>query len=300
MALTKNCTKFLFYAKTLGASFDKTIMLGRLSLDTTREEIQSNIDKFRNNVRKIEEVAFKDGYSEPLFEILGASTIDSIDVSAYENATIIHDMNQPIKGEMKGKYTAVVDAGTIEHVFNFPVAIKNCMEMLQVGGNYIGITPANNLLGHGLYQFSPELFYSIFREENGFVVKKMIIYTQDAVGQFSDWYEVKDPRKAKSRVMLINSNETFLLVLAEKIAERSIFQKPPQQSDYEMAWDIKESLQNKSVPKNEGRLKYVYRKYTPRPVKILAHNIYNLFTRQEIVHEDLGRINADHFKKMDI
>lgn len=300
MGLTKNCSTFLFYAKSLGASFEKTIMLGRLGLHMNKEDIQSNIDHFRNNVKGIAEVSFKDEYSEPLFEILGAAHTDSMDVSDYEKATVIHDMNNPIPDKLKNRYTAVVDGGTIEHVFNFPVAIKNCMEMLQVGGHYIGITPANNLMGHGLYQFSPELYFSIFREENGFAIKKVVILTQDAAGKFSDWYEVMEPRKVKSRVILTNTNHTYLMVLAQKTAETEIFKTPPQQSDYVMAWDIKESLRNNNRPKNEGRLKYLYRKFTPKPLKIFAHNFYNLFTKQEVVNEDLGKINADHFRKIEI
>jgi hypothetical protein len=300
MALTKNCSTFLFYAKSLGVSFEKTLTLGRLSLNVSKAEIQSDVERFKNNAKTQEEVIFKDGYSESLFELLGSALTDSMDFSDYEKATLIHDLNQPIPPALKGKYTAVVDGGTIEHVFNFPVAIKNCMEMLEVGGHYVGITPANNLMGHGLYQFSPELYYNIFKEENGFVVKKMIILTQDAAGKFSDWYEVLDPRKAKTRVLLTNSNPTYLMVLAEKRSEQPIFQKPPQQSDYEVVWNVNQSLQNNKVLKNESRLKYLYRKFTPRILKVLAHNIHDLFTKREVVNEDLGRINADHFKKMEL
>lgn len=262
--------------------------------------MHSDIARFGNNARDPEQVVFKDEYSEPLFEILGASTTDSMDFSDYEKATIVHDLNQPVPDKYKGKYSAIVDGGTIEHVFNFPQAIKNCMEMLQAGGHYIGITPANNLMGHGFYQYSPELLYNIFREENGFAVKKMVIVTQDVSGKFSNWYEVLDPRKAKSRVVLTNANPTYLMVLAEKKSEQPVFQKPPQQSDYEKVWDINDSLQNNKPPKDEGRLKYLYRKYTPKRLKILAHNIYDLFTKEEVVNEDLGKINAEHFKKLDI
>ena len=300
MALTKNCSTFLFYAKSLGVSFDKTLMLGRLNLYVSKEDIQADIARFKNNAKRPEEVQFTDEYSEPLFEILGASKTDSMDFSDYEKASIIHDLNQPVPEQYKNRFSAIVDGGTIEHVFNFPVAIKNCMEMLQVGGHYIGITPANNTMGHGLYQFSPELLYNIFREENGFAVKKMIIVTQETNGNTSAWYEVQDPRKAKSRVLLTNTKPTYLMVLAEKKSIQPIFQKPPQQSDYEMVWNISEALQSNKKPQNESRLKFLYRRFTPRPLKILAHNIYDLFTKEEVVNEDLGKINAEHFKKMDI
>lgn len=300
MGLTKNCSTLLFYAKSIGASFDKTLMLGRLFLYASREDIESDIAKFKNNARTPAEVVFKDKYSEPLFEMLGASQVDSMDVSDYEKATIIHDLNKPVPATYKNRFSVIFDGGTIEHVFNFPVAIKNCMEMLQVGGHYIGVSPANNLMGHGLYQFSPELYFSIFREENGFAVKKMILVTQDASQKFSDWYEIMDPRKVKSRVTLTNSNHTYLMVIAEKTAERPVFEKTPQQSDYETAWSVNEALQTNKSLKNESRLKFLYRKFTPRRLKVLAHNIHDLFTREEVVNEDLGKINAGHFRKMNL
>ena len=83
-------------------------------------------------------------------------------------------MNIPISDSSKDKYTVVIDGGSLEHVFNFPIAIKNCMEMLQVGGYFISLAPANNMLGHGFYQFSPELFYRIFSKENGFSVVQYV------------------------------------------------------------------------------------------------------------------------------
>ena len=92
----------------------------------------------------------------------------SIDASAYENATMVHDMNLPVGDELKQKFSVVIDGGTLEHVFNFPTAIRNCMEMLKVGGHFFAHTMANNFMGHGFYQFSPELFYRVFSPENGF------------------------------------------------------------------------------------------------------------------------------------
>ena len=84
----------------------------------------------------------------------------------YESAKHLHDMNEGIPGDFKEKYTAVLDAGSLEHIFNFPVAIKNRMDMVNVSGHYLAITPANNFCGHGFYQFSPELYFSVLTREN--------------------------------------------------------------------------------------------------------------------------------------
>jgi hypothetical protein len=159
MAITRNCAKLLFYSKTLGASFTHTLTLGRLTLYASPTEIRHLIAQFGNAERGVENVDFRDGFAEPLLEVRGAASVESLDFSDYERATLIHDLNLPLPTELKGRYSAVIDGGTLEHVFNFPVAISNAMGALSVGGHYIGITPANNNMGHGFYQFSPELYF---------------------------------------------------------------------------------------------------------------------------------------------
>jgi hypothetical protein len=76
-------------------------------------------------------------YGKPFFSLLGAQTTESIDNSDYENAIIIHDMNNPLPAELKGKFSVMADAGTLEHVFNYPTAIKYYMQLLKLGGVYI-------------------------------------------------------------------------------------------------------------------------------------------------------------------
>ena len=68
-------------------------------------------------------------FAEPLLEYLGAKKCKSIDYSDFEGASIVHDLNNPISNELKGQFDTVIDGGTLEHVFNFPQAIKNCMVM---------------------------------------------------------------------------------------------------------------------------------------------------------------------------
>ena len=83
----------------------------------------------------------------------------------------------------------MLDSGSLEHVFNFPIAIANCMALTEVGGHFVAITPANNWCGHGFYQFSPELFYRVLCAENGFRVERMIV----AECPDGTWLEVADP-----------------------------------------------------------------------------------------------------------
>src|SRR5258706_10976295 len=135
MGITGNCAKFLLYSRQRGARFTTTLMLGRQQLfikDPDREELRSKFDLQAKNLPSR-------GFAEPFFTILGANVIDSMDYSDFERASIIHDLNRPVPASMKGTYSVVFDGGTLEHVFNFPVAVKNCMDMLSVGGHFISI-----------------------------------------------------------------------------------------------------------------------------------------------------------------
>jgi SAM-dependent methyltransferase len=300
MAITNNCAKFLFYAKSNGVRFGKTLTLGRLNLYATKEGIQKNINKFQNHSKSLNEVAFTDGYSEPLFEILGAESTDSMDYSDYEQASIIHDLNEPIPAELKNRFDTIVDGGTIEHVFNYPVAIRNCMEALKTGGHYIAISPANNQMGHGFYQFSPDLYYRVFSPENGFVIKKMIISPLMEAEQEVRWFEVEDPKKVSSRVMLVNNLPMSLMVIAEKIEAVEIFKNTPQQTDYAITWAASDSLKTGIRPEGVGVVKNMYRKLLPRPLKNFMRNVYDLFTKEKVHTAELGEINPLHYKEVEV
>lgn len=302
MGITKRDSTLLFYAKNLGVSYKKTLMLGRLSLFATKNDIQHCITKYKNNSKGVNDVDFSDGYSEPIFKILGAETVESMDFSDYEKATVIHDLNQPIDPKYHDQFTCIVDGGTIEHVFNFPVAIQNCMKALKVGGHYIGITPTNNQLGHGFYQFSPELYYRVFSEENGFIIKKMFIAPSDNAVKEKDaaWYEVADPKKVNSRVMLTNNFSLSLMFVAEKVQAKEIFEKTPQQIDYVSTWDDHKSLAENKKATNTSAAKLLYRKFLPQKMRMVLSNILDLYRIEKLNKDGLGTINPEHFRKVEV
>ena len=235
MGLDSNGTKFLLYAKhRQGVSFERTAMIGRQVLNLDAGQLRDNLRKFDvQNADSDELLKSSDGYAEPFIKTLGAREIASFDASNYENASHVHDFNTPIPDEFKNKFTAVLDGGTLEHIFNFPTAIKNCMQMVEIGGHFLAITPTNNFLGHGFYQFSPELYFRIFNEQNGFKMRQTIVFEDFPE---SDWFEVTDPDAIKGRVVLTNSTPSYLLIIAEKVADVPLFEITPQQSDYSAMW----------------------------------------------------------------
>ena len=237
MGIDSNGTKFLLYSKTKGVDFSNTATLGKqFFYGISYEDLMACFDKFNISIDATHSPAVFEKYPgsvDGLLELLGARTIDSFDYSDYEGAKHICDLNVPISSKFKNKYTAVIDGGTLEHVFNFPVAIKNAMEMLVEGGYYLGITPTNNFSGHGFYQFSPELYFSIFNETNGFKVIDLIAF-EDYVD--APWFQAVSPTSIGKRIEFSSKRPSYLLVIAQKILEHDIFSVMPQQSDYLASW----------------------------------------------------------------
>jgi SAM-dependent methyltransferase len=233
MGLDINGLLFLLTARKRGVNFGDVLMVGRLELNVYPAKIRQVLAKaglpnelFDANVRDT-------GFAEPAFKALGARSVHSIDASAYEEADFVRDLNKPIDTNLKERFDLVYDGGTLEHIFNFPMALQNCMEMVREGGRFFMHTAANNWCGHGFYQFSPELFYTVLCHDNGFEVERMIIHV---VGPYSRWYEVADPRAIRSRVELITSYPMQLLIQARRTKVVPIFSKTPQQSDYLLRW----------------------------------------------------------------
>ena len=296
MGITKKDCYSLFYASKSGVSFEKVLTLGRLHLYATKKEIFEIQSDFYVKSTDSNSFIASDEYAEPLFKLLGASTIDSIDYSDYEKASFIHDLNLPLPVELKNKYSVVIDSGTLEHVFNFPIGIKNCMEALVVGGYFIGISPANNQLGHGFYQFSPELSYRIFSNKNGFEVKRMFITASDQNSY--KWYEVADPEKVNSRVTISNNQPLVLITIAKKIRESEIFKESPQQIDYVNSWNAHLDTSSKIKELKTGKLKYYFRKFMPKKIKSIVYNFRDVFFIERKETDVLGTINTQHFKEV--
>lgn len=241
MGLEFYTSRFLLQARAAGTSFGRVLTIARQNFVVTGPQLKKlarefsfDADSFTKGVAA-EDLAFVEPFIK---QVLKASAVESIDVSTYEGATHAHDMNTSFPAALKGQYDTVLEAGSLEHIFNFPTAIKNQMEALKVGGTLFIQTPANNYLGHGFYQFSPELFYRILSPENGFEIRRMQLFEHFYPCHFfaTQTYDVTDPATVRRRVQLLSNRQALLLVEARRVAEKPIFATPPQQSDYVPLW----------------------------------------------------------------
>ncbi len=220
-------------AKRRNADFSRTITLGRQNHFMHAQFLQEMCARFEVPLREQDvNDAFVNDYAEGVFRALGAKTVDSIDASGYEGATIIHDMNRPIGRSLIRKYTCVVDFGTLEHIYNFPTALKNATDMLVEGGCFLSVTIANNFMGHGFYQFSPELFLR-YLPANGFTDVEVYLVP---FRNFPYFFKVRDPKELRGRVELVNAEPIVMSVIAYKRKHVSEMVTPIQSDYYEQFW----------------------------------------------------------------
>jgi hypothetical protein len=242
MGLDTAAVTILVAAKSAGVDFSRTATLGRQLFFPNVPALARALAAL--GIEQDAEALLRENrYSEPFFSLLGAKEISSIDYSPFECATVIHDMNTPVPDSLRQRFSAVIDSGTLEHIFDICQAFRNCMEMVQVGGHFIQINAGNNCMGHGFWQFSPELLFRVFSPANGFQVETVLLHEVLPGGA---WYAVADPDKVRSRVELCNSSPTYLLTVARRTAVAEIFASPPQQSDYVALWQM--GSEAKAVP----------------------------------------------------
>lgn len=236
--------KLFWEAHLAGASFKNTLTAGHQRLFLHRSEAkyfeQEYAARTSKTLKSIEGYALGDFADDVLSELLGIETLSVMDYSDYEGAELVHDLNLPVPTELHGRYDAVIDSGTLEHIFNFPVAVGNLMKMVKVGGRIFITTPANNHCGHGFYQFSPELMFRVFSEANGFTVARLLMFESDypsiELSENHVIYDVADPDAVRGRVGIVSSKPVTMMVEAVKTADVPLFETSPLQSDYVAMW----------------------------------------------------------------
>lgn len=220
-------------AKRRKVDFSRTLTLGRQNHYLNPQTLQTMFARFGQPLSLEQEQAIlATDYAEGLFRVLGAATVESLDASDYEGASIIHDMNQPIDPLLARRFTCVVDFGTLEHVFNFPVALKSATDLLEEGGAFLSATTANNFMGHGFYQFSPELFLR-YLPLNGFGGLEVFLVPHR---EFPYLFRVSDPKDLRGRVELVNAEPVLMSVLAFKRKHVTEMLAPTQSDYYEQFW----------------------------------------------------------------
>lgn len=233
--------KMLVEEARSGSTGPRVLMIGRQSLFLHPAEVRHIRQLCPGALVDYQWAEYADRF---LRECVGAADVRTMDYSDYEGADFLQDLNSPIPDELKNGFDLVVEGGSLEHIFNFPIAVSNLMNLVKLGGKIVACTVGNNLCGHGFYQFSPELIFRVFSQENGFELGKVLAlpcrYPGIELSPIRSAFEVKDPAEVGERVGLLTKSPVMLLFCARKTNEVKPFLKPPLQSDYSVAWSGRE------------------------------------------------------------
>ena len=237
MGLNLHYMKWLLLMKRKhGVDFGRTAMLGRQSLVFTQKQSLQWYREAMPLCFDLSKLVQPDGFTENFWKQLAAvkdASIDSVDFSTYEGANIILDLNEPLPQEHHGRWSAVYDGGTLEHVFNFPQSVRNAMSMPEPGGHLLLGTITDGWCNHGFYQFSPTLFFSLFTEENGYELLDMTISLKDNEKDAIFLRMLRDPGPGMGTFSV---GRVSLLICAKRIGGVPEHLKL-QQRFFEAAWE---------------------------------------------------------------
>jgi hypothetical protein len=234
MGLDIASAEFLYSECQRGLKLGRLLVLGRQMAHLYHRDIIDRIEAWCG-------VRLQNGKpADGFYRALGATQITYLDYSDFEGATLVHDLNQPLPERYHEKFDTVIDGGTMEHVFQYTTALKSCMQAVALEGRIILVTPATNMMGHGFYQFSPELFFRVFSRDNGYELGRILLWHANS------WYGVVDPASVGGRAELRTPKWGELCVSAKRIQIGEIFASPPLQSDYVTEWSGNDGLKRRS------------------------------------------------------
>lgn len=217
----------------------RTLMLGRHGFnvgDRIRHKFEKVLSRYEVDT-PLEELEQEDGYCETLMRGLGFGEMEALDFSNYEGAQIIHDLNNAVPTEFEQQFDFIFDGGTIEHVFNVPVALESVYRMLTVGGRFVSANGFNGWPGHGIYQFNPELVWTFWARNCGCVVHDCRgIHKRPRGGDYH--VPFPDPAETGKRLRMkgkVPPGRVYLYYEVERTSER-LPEGRVLQSDYETRW----------------------------------------------------------------
>jgi hypothetical protein len=151
-----------------------------------------------------------EGFCESALLALGATSVESVDYSDYEDATYVADLNVPYAHPKT--YDSVFDFGSTEHIFDVASVFRNIIGLCGVGGTIVHVLPVNNLSGHGFYQFCSDLMFDLYSARNGFDETE-VFYASSMEDRF--WY--RTPVLAPgTRLEFVSIEPIVLVCIARK------------------------------------------------------------------------------------
>lgn len=177
MGLSIQGLKALLYEDAHRKISGKVLLIGKSTVEIKYETINAVASLFGIDVRREDfrerDTQTKKSSSEfwiddvELLNILfpGITSIDVLDVSPYEGANVIADMNLPIAPDFYSSFDFIYDSSVLDNVFNPAQMLSNIAKMLSANGR-VCLNNVASFFPGALCSCHPEWFYSFFAVNN--------------------------------------------------------------------------------------------------------------------------------------
>lgn len=177
-----------------------------------------------------ETTRYRGAMSDVDFMKFFGSTINyrTMDVSNYEGADIVHDLNVPIPDELVGQFDFIIDGGTFDHLVDLRTAFRNVVRMLKPSGRIFQWNAASNYTNQSYLSFSPDFFFDFYLI-NKFVDCRVFVAEGSAAGA-QNWKLTQFVPDCVTQYSEYRSAEYVMtVVLAEKGPDSTDHRVPIQQ-----------------------------------------------------------------------
>lgn len=234
MGLHNPCAHFLAHEARYRPITGRVLTLGRQTIHFGEDEFRQILDIEGFVPKSVPAGQVFDDHK--FFAMLGAAQTDSMDISGYEGATIIHNLNSTIDDNLRNKSDFIYNGSTLDNVFNPISGLKNTSQLLRAGGRIIHIEHASNYTNSAYLQFSPSWFSDYYIVNNFRDVKAYIALFTTIDGA---WNLFACPPDESGQIYPFQSEyPAFVVIVAEK-GENSTWNAEPVQGVYRSKdmWD---------------------------------------------------------------
>lgn len=233
----------------------------------------ANFRRLKGVIRNVEEFV----HAQVFFEMMGISEYYDMDKYDFDKPKLLHDLNSPVPECLSGRFSLVVEAGTMEHIFDIRSVMENIVRMLRVGGWIVHFSPSSGSVDHGFYSFSPCFFYD-FYHANGFEDFRCYIIKRKpgAMNNFKQFPYLQYKYGMRISTYLNTSNRILVFFAARKAHSYDSIQIPIQ-GRYDTEGQVEAALGPSSIYHHS--LRSYYERRLPNLLKPFLYRHRDSFIR---------------------
>jgi hypothetical protein len=142
---------------------------------------------------------FDAGNLQEILKNHGMTSVQTMDLFDHR-ADFFFDMNMKLPIELRGRFSTVIDIGSLEHVFDTKTCLFNLFSLVRRDGHLLIHTPCKGFFDHGFHTFSPECLLQSLTI-NQFCIKYVKFCTSDGI-------ELEDPGVVSDALIWIVAKKT--------------------------------------------------------------------------------------------